>query len=97
MADPDLWIGAAGGFGLSRAPRQIIQQMDCGPRHRSQRREELTGCREMLLRERVSGEDDIVWSCTMGRCRLALRGAHVDFGLPLVQTRTEAISLLDRI
>ena len=39
MADPDLWIRAAGGFGLHKSPRaDHTQQVDTGPRHRTQRR-----------------------------------------------------------
>ena len=66
MSDPsDLrasqWLTQICGLGQPVAvasrgpPRQISQQMDCGPRHRRQRREELTACREMVLRERVPG------------------------------------------
>ena len=55
MADPGLWLGQPVAVASKGPPRQISQQKDCGPRHRRQRRAELTACREMVLRERVPG------------------------------------------
>lgn len=101
MSDPsDLiasqWLTQICGLGRPVAvtskgpPRQISQQMDCGPRHRRQRRAELTACREMVLRERVPEGRYCVQLCygplpfCFARRTRRIRDA----------SRTEAISLL---
>lgn len=90
-------LGQRVAFASKGTPAEIIQQMNDGPRHRTQRREELTACRKIqyILTMKVSGEDDILWRRALG-CEsvtesfLTRHTGWIDF----VFSRTEAISLL---
>lgn len=76
MADPDLWLGQPVAVASRGPPRQISQKMDCGPRHRRQRRGRVDSLpRDGIARE-SSGKDEIACSCAMGHCRFATSNSN---------------------